>query len=174
MFDKNYRLLGKHATYARFLKEDAKLFDTIISAYLNGAIWGLLYNRRAPVDKESTDNANIMAEQFIEHHDKCRFVYRLVMLLDESSDLSTQRRIDRAFRDDAEKEKPDYDAVMKDNMDVFHSYVRGGIEQLYEDFVTGCTSADDYIARIHEQINDFADTMDAMSSDEKLAKLLNS
>ena len=27
MFDKNYRLLGKHATYARFLKEDAKLLN---------------------------------------------------------------------------------------------------------------------------------------------------
>lgn len=174
MFDKNYRLTGKHATYARFLKEDAKLFDTIISAYLNGAIWGLLYNRRAPIDKESSDSANIMAEQFVEHHDKCRFVYRLVMLLDESIDLSSQRRIDRAFRDDTEKEKPDYEAVMKENMDLFHSYVRGGIEQLYEDYVTGCTSEDDYITRIHEQINDFAETMDTRSTNEKLILLLNS
>ena len=27
MFEKNYRLVGKHATYAKFLKDDAKLFD---------------------------------------------------------------------------------------------------------------------------------------------------
>lgn len=173
MFEKNYRLLGKHATYAKFLKDDAKIFDTIIGAYINGAIFGLLYNRTAPIDRESSDDANIMSEQFNTHNDKCRFVYRLVMLLDEKSSLTPQRRIDRAFRDDAETEKENYEEIMKENMEVFHSYVRGGIEQLYEDFVTGCTSSDDYITRIHEQLNSFFETLSSENVEEKLAKLLN-
>ena len=97
MFEKNYRLLGKHATYAKFLKDDAKIFDTIIGAYINGAIFGLLYNRTAPIDRESADDANIMSEQFIQYQEKCKFVYRLVMLLDESTDIPSQRRIDRAL-----------------------------------------------------------------------------
>lgn len=172
MFEKNYRLLGKHATYAKFLKDEAKIFDTIIGAYINGAIFGLLYNRTAPVDKESTDTANIMSEQFIQYQEKCKFVYRLVMLLDERTDIPSQRRIDRAFRDDAETENPNYEEIIKANMDVFHAYVRGGIEQLYEDFVTGCTSADDYITRMHEQINSFAVTLSDEAAEEKLAKLL--
>lgn len=172
MFEKNYRLLGKHATYAKFLKDEAKIFDTIIGAYINGAIFGLLYNRTAPIDKESSDTANIMSEQFITFQDKCIFVYRLVMLLDESSDITSQRRIDRAFRDDAETENPEYDEIMKSNMDLFHAYVRGGIEQLYEDFVTGCTSSDDYISRMHEQISNFEDTLSGFNTDEKLEKLL--
>ena len=172
MFEKNYRLLGKHATYAKFLKDEAKVFDTIIGAYINGAIFGLLYNRTAPIDKTSTDDANIFSEQFTTHNEKCKFVYRLVMLLDETSDISSQRRIDRAFRDDAETERPDYEEIMKENMDIFHAYVRGGIEQLYEDFVAGCTSADDYITRMHEQINSFAETLSSEAAEEKLAKLL--
>lgn len=172
MFEKNYRLLGKHATYAKFLKDDAKIFDAIIGAYINGAIFGLLYNRTAPIDRDSADDANIMSEQFNTHMEKCRFVYRLVMLLDEKSDLTPQRRIDRAFRDDAEVDHENYEERMKENMDVFHSYVRGGIEQLYEDFVTGCTSSDDYITRMHEQLDSFAETLSVEDVEEKLAKLL--
>ena len=172
MFEKNYRLSGKHATYVKFLKDEAKIFDTIIGAYINGAIFGLLYNRTAPIDKESTDTANIMSEQFIQYQEKCKFVYRLVMLLDETTDISSQKRIDRAFRDDTETENPDYEEIMKANMNVFHAYVRGGIEQLYEDFVTGCTSPDDYITRMYEQINSFSETFSIDPIDDKLAKLL--
>ena len=172
MFEKNYRLLGKHATYAKFLKEDADIFNTIIGAYINGAIFGLIYNRTAPVDKESTDTANIMSEQFIEHQEDCKFVYRLVMLLAEDSNISPERRVDRAFRDDAETDREDYEERMKANMDLFHSYVRGGIEQLYEDFTTGCTSSSDYVSRIHEQINAFKETLSDVDPEEKLAKLL--
>ena len=172
MFEKNYRLVGKHATYAKFLKDDAKLFDTIIGAYINGAVFGILYNRTAPIDKDSTDTANIMSEQFITYQDKCKFVYRLVMLLDEGSHLSSERRIDRAFRDDAEEENPEYENIMKSNMDVFHSYVRGGIEQMYEDFVTGCTSPDDYVTRMYEQITNFNESLNSSDLNEKIERLI--
>ena len=39
---------------------------------------------------------------------------------------------------------PDKTDVLAENMELFHSYVRGGIELMYEQFTDGCTSREDY------------------------------
>ena len=172
MFEKDYRLYGKHATYAKFMKDDAGIFNYIIDVYMNGAIWGLMNNRTAPRDRDSKDDVNILASQFSERRDKCMFLYRLVMLLDETTDLTPQERIDRAFRDDAEEESPEKEEKLKANLEVFHSYVRGGIEKLYEDFIADCTTKDDYMNRVHEMVTNFSDTLPGVDLDSKLSKLL--
>ena len=60
MFENDYTINGKHATYLKFLakkntKDDndsdnptaARLFDRYIDVYMNAAVWGLLYSRIA-------------------------------------------------------------------------------------------------------------------------------
>ena len=170
MFDSDYRLHGKHATYAKFLKDDAKIFNYIIDVYMNGAIYGLLYNKKVERDRDSKDNVNILASQFIERQSACEFIYRLVMLLDDSTSLTTDERIDRAFRDDSVENN---DEKMKANMELFNSYVRGGIEQLYEDFITGCTTEDDYLSRINEIVSDLKDSFETEDVSLEIEKLLN-
>lgn len=170
MFESDYRLHGKHATYAKFLKDDAKIFNYIIDVYMNGAIYGVLYNKKAGRDRDSKDNVNILASQFIERQSACEFIYRLVMLLDESTILSTDDRIDRAFRDDTIE---DNEEKMKANMELFNAYVRGGIEQLYEDFIIGCTTEDDYLSRINEIISDLKDSFKSEDISLDIEKLLN-
>ena len=42
-------------------------------------------------------------------------------------------------------------------MKLFNTYVRGGIEWLYEQFTTGATTRDEYITKIHEIVEAFSE-----------------
>jgi len=166
MFEKDLVIRGKHATYITDLNK-ANIFRRYIDVYMMGAVWGLLYNVRADRDTTSSDDATIYAAAFNTERLRCEFVYRLVMLLDESAGLSPEQKIDRAFRyDDTHVE------VMKENMALFHSYVFGGVEKLYEKFVSGCTTRDDYIDKINEVLGAFKDDIEGSPSGVILSGLL--
>ena len=168
MFERDYTITGKHATYLKFLavknsKDDedavttsARIFERYIDVYMNGAIWGLLYLKTVPKDTTSDDRARIYADAYAKERDNCIFLYRMVMLLDKSAELTTEERLNRAFRYDSQPDKTD---VLAENMELFHSYVRGGIELMYEQFTDGCTSREDYLEKIH----DIVETLDRKS-----------
>lgn len=153
MFENDYALTGKHATYVKYLVNDAKLYKRYIDVYMNGAVFGLLHNRTAPVDKDSSDRARIYADAFANCRMECVFLYRLVMLLEKSSELESPERIDRAFRDDANEDDPE---KLKQNLELFNSYVRGGIEEIYEEFIDGHgTTPEEYLDRAMEVMEQF-------------------
>ena len=160
MFENDYAITGRHATYLKYLakknaRDDsepdsptaARLFDRYIDVYMNAAVFGLLYNRTAKRDTSSDDRARIYADAFANERDNCVFLYRLVMLLDKTTELTTEERIDRAFRYDTQ---PDKDEALRQSMDLFHDYVRGGIEVMYEQFTDGCQTQDDYLSKTYE------------------------
>ena len=45
MFEGDYTIYGKHATYIKYLKE-AKVFSRYIDVYMAGAVLGALYEKR--------------------------------------------------------------------------------------------------------------------------------
>ena len=108
MFENDYNITGKHATYLKFLAAKnsggkdadeaspaaARLFERYIDVYMNAAIWGLLYNRTAPKDNESDDRARIYADAYANERDNCVFLYRMVMLLDKTTTLEPTVRVD--------------------------------------------------------------------------------
>jgi hypothetical protein len=55
MFENDYIFNGKHATYIKYLVDDAKLYKRYIDVLMNGAVFGLLYNRLGLRDRESQD-----------------------------------------------------------------------------------------------------------------------
>lgn len=180
MFENDYLLTGKHATHLKFLaaknaKDDnsstkhARIFERYIDVYMNAAVWGLLYSRREAKDTESDDKARIFADAFASERDNCVFLYRLVMLLDKSVELTTDERIDRAFRYDTLPEKEE---EFKANMNLFHDYVRGGIELLYEKYTDGCTTDDDYLNRVYEVLTTFKKEIEGESYEDELADLI--
>ena len=57
-------------------------------------------------------------------------------------------------------------------MNLFHSYVLGGIEVIYEKYTDGCTTPDDYLERIFTLMNDFQDEIQGISYEDKLAQLI--
>lgn len=168
MFENDYTINGKHATYLKYLVNDAKIFNRYIDVYMNAAIWGLLYGRTGVKDS-STDRARIYADAFANERENCMFLYRLTMVLDDTVLLSPEERIDRAFRDDAQVGNSD---KINNNLDVFHSYVLGGIEILYERYTEGCTTLDDYLTRIFDLMTTFKNDIEGVSYEEELAKLM--
>jgi hypothetical protein len=174
MFDKEYDVIGKHAIYVRFLARDHKikdqsLFERYLDVYLSGAIFGLLYNRTAPRDTSLPEQANIPASAFNTSRNDCIFLYRLVMLLEQTTSVTPEERLDRAFRDDADEKLKD---KLIANMNLFHSYVLGGIEVLYEKYSDGCTTPDDYLERIFILMRDFQEEIQGITYEEKLEQLI--
>ena len=152
MFNDDYDLSGKHASILKFFVNDAKMFSLYIDVYKCAAIFGLLYGRKADKDTAVKDRANILASAFNNHRSDCVFLYRLTMLLERSTDATTEERVDRAFRDDADEEHPE---KLKANMELFNAYVRGGLEVMQEQLLDGCTSEEDYMRRTYEKFMDF-------------------
>ncbi len=182
MFENDYTLSGKHATYLKFLakknsRDDqgpdnpiaARLFERYIDVYMNAAVWGLLYSRTSKRDTSSDDRARVYADAFANERENCVFLYRMVMLLDKSVDLSPEERLNRAFRYDTLPEKEE---EFKQNMELFHDYVRGGIEVMYEQFTDGCTTRDDYLSKTYEVMTMFKKELEGISYADELKKLI--
>lgn len=182
MFENDYTIYGKHATYLKFLakknvRDDsspdnptaARLFERYIDVYMNAAVWGLLYSRTAERDNTSDDRARVYADAFANERDNCIFLYRMVMLLDKTIELTPEERVDRAFRYDTMPEKAD---ELKINLALFHDYVRGGIEVMYEQFTDGCTTQDDYLSKTYEVMTTFKKELEGLSYQDELAKLI--
>lgn len=151
MFDKDLQIRGIHATYWKHLVNTAKVFDRYIDVYMVAPVLGLLYGKTSKTNTEenSSDTAGMLAEILIKNQTKLKYIYRLIMLLDRTSNMTEEQRINRAFRDDS-----DSDAVSK-NILLFNSYFLGGVELLYDAFNTGCTTEEDYINKIYEFVDNF-------------------
>ena len=104
LFEDDLTITGKHATHLKFLVKDAKLFDDYIDVYMNAAVFGYLYSKKDEKDNESSDRARIYADAFSTHRMECVFLYRLITLLDDEN-ITTEERLDRAFRYDANPDK---------------------------------------------------------------------
>lgn len=181
MFENDYTITGKHATYLKFLavknsKDDpdsattsAKLFERYVDVYMNAAVWGLLYSRTAKRDTTSDDRARVYADAFANERENCVFLYRMVMLLDKTTELDPEERVNRAFRYDTQTDKAD---AFKENMELFNDYVRGGIELMYEQFTDGCSTRDDYLNKTYEVLKTFKEEIEGISYEDELAKLI--
>lgn len=172
MFEKDYTINGIHATHLKYLVNDAKVFERYIDVYMNAAIIGFLHGRLEEKDNSSQDRARIYADAFATERLKCDFIYRLIMLLDETEELSDEQRLDRAFRDDTLKESENKKTTHVRNMELFNSYVLGGILELYEQFADGATSRDDYINRIYDVTVKFNEEIEGIDYGSKLQEII--
>ena len=158
MFDKQYRFHGKHALYVDKLtavfddKSKAKLFERNIDVYINAPLIGFLYRRMAETDNtknpatQQVYNQNIMGDRVIYSQDDLMFNFRLIMLLDTKYEPDEEKRINNAFRHMGEDESDEKR---------FDSYVRGGVEVLYEKLIESAVSADDYVNNLYDFLEDF-------------------
>ena len=166
MFDKDYNLKGKHATFTKFLKDTANVFDRYMDIYMIGAILGFLNGRQEPEDNSNKDDAEIPVSVFIKEKMKCEFIYRMIMLEDETTRLTLEQRTDRAFREDTNEQ-----AMIK-NMDLFNAYVRGGIEYLYEKFAEDSITQDDYLNKVYVFVNRFKHDIQGESYEDLIKNVI--
>ena len=135
-----YTIYGKHATYIKYLVNDAKAFKRYIDVYMAGAVLGTLYERQAE-QSDSTDRARIYVDAFNTEYVKCNELFRTVILADTTKAWSPEERANICFR---YRDKMDENAVppvtqeeaniMHEALVLFNAYVLGGIEILYDSF----------------------------------------
>lgn len=151
MFDKEYSFQGKHAEMVTSLTNafgqgNHKLFDHNYDVYILAPIVGFLYCHTAGIDRNNDIKpTKIFAEQLINHQEQLVFNYRLIMLLDKQYESNPQTRIEKAFRGQETTE----------DIERFESFVRGGVEKLYEKLIRGCTTEEDYVAHLYDFLEEF-------------------
>ena len=172
MFDKEYSFRGSHAIKVDKLtaqfdaNSTSKMFNRNVDIYVNAPIIGFLYGRKAPLDKATNDTAKIMGDRVIYSKEDLKYNYRLIMLLDTKYEANSKERIDKAFRHiGSDKAAPDEE--------LFESYVRGGIDVLYEKLIVGASSSDDYVSKLYDFLEEFNDRFNESISKKSILDLCN-
>lgn len=174
MFDKQYRFKGRHALRVDQLTgvfdelSKAKLIDRNVDVYTNAPLIGFLYGRTADLDDLKNPetgqiyNQNVMGDRVIYSGDELQYNFWLIMLLDANYEPDEEKRIDKAFRhygqDPADEER-------------FDSYVRGGIDVLYEKLVEGDSTPEAFANRLYEFIDEFNDRFNSEISSNDILQL---
>ncbi|WP_029595888.1 hypothetical protein [Exiguobacterium chiriqhucha] len=178
MFDKNIKISGMHSYYVEELKNQ-NFFNRYIDVYVHAPLIGFQYGRSSSPDKTSeyaNKDINIFLEQVMSEANNLEFIFRLIMLLDDSENLPIEERITRAFRDDAlsygdDDTLNDVGKRHENNMELFNSYVLGGIEILYEKIIVQGATELDYIKNSFDFMKEYHLSMNLKSADELLKDL---
>ena len=157
MFDKQYRFKGKHALRVSTLigvfdeVSKAKIFGRNVDVYADAPLIGFLYNRTAELDNTKNPethevyNQNVMGDRVMQSQDELTFNFRLIMLLDANYEPDVEKRINNAFKF---MDKPEH-------MERFNSYVRGGVDVLYEKITENATTPDEYVNNLYDFLEEF-------------------
>ena len=150
MFDKEYSFRGKHADMVKDLKKEFdnkknKLFEHNYDVYKLAPVIGFLYQRKADIDTSNSNTTKIFPETLLPRQDDFWFNYRMIMLLDREYEPDKEKRIEKAFRGIENKE----------DEALYESYVRGGVEVLYEKLMEDVKAPDEYVTRLYDFLEDF-------------------
>ena len=166
MFNKQYRFKGRHALRVDQL---TGVFDELSKAKLiERNVIGFLYGRTADLDNTKNPetgqvyNQNVMGDRVMLSSDELLYNFWLIMLLDSNYEPDEEKRIDKAFRhygqDPADEER-------------FDSYVRGGIDVLYEKLIEGEKNPEAFVNRLYEFIDEFNDRFNSEISSDDILQL---
>ena len=105
MFDKDFRITGKHANYwkdlcelagnvpDRELHDNFKIFNAYIDAYIVCPLIGYQYNRKGVIDNSVEGNAGMLADVFGRRRQELKYVYQIIMMLDVDSEPDEDKRL---------------------------------------------------------------------------------
>lgn len=156
LFMEDYLFTGSHEEKARKLTSEidnssaSKIFSSAVELYIAAAVVGSFYKKRSKREK-GDKTLRIMQNQFTNHSQKLKFVYKLVMLNEDDITLESIDKINNAFRYH-EDEK---------NIKKFEEYMLGGIDILYDKiFISTNSSYDDFLSSVNDLIAQFKDVQD--------------
>lgn len=132
-FKKEFEFRGKHARMAGELctlnDYEHTYFRRVIDVYVLAAVVGLRVDRKAEADDSPNETKSIFPEQMIGAKEDLDFLMQIMMILENRERLTAEESVKKAFQSVEMKEEFEY------YRDLFHSYVRGGVEELYERLV---------------------------------------
>lgn len=126
--------VGKHRDYVDKLWTQGKIqesyFKRLVDLYAVAAIVGLKAKRKSPEERDESDvKRTVQLKQLNENYSTLLPIMRLVLIFDDSRNITFEKRLENAFS------IPEDEETYKANMELFNSYARGGIEYLYEQLV---------------------------------------
>ncbi len=154
MFDKDYSFWGAHANKVELLTKtfndngDFKLFLRNIDLYMVAPIVGFLYGRTSSEDKKDNNEKKIALSQISPNIKILEYNYKIIMLLDKEYEDKLENRIDKAFRYYNTKDS-------KEDEDHYESYVRGGIDVIFEKTIQLASDEGEYIDSVYDFLDDF-------------------
>lgn len=136
-------LNGRFARYADAMwvqnkTEDKSRFSKLLDLYATAAIVGFRKGVRLADDKLTSEKRTIQLDQVASNYTRFYTIMQVILLLDDSRGLDPAEKAKMAFDTNPKSEK-----IYTDNMELFHSYARGGLEYLYQVLVTRPVGMDD-------------------------------
>lgn len=134
--------VGKHRDYVDKLwtlnKVQESYFKRLVDLYAVAAIVGLKAKRRSPEERDESDiKRTVQMKQLTENYQTLLPIMRMVLIMDDSRGYSLEEKLESAFV------IPEDIDTYKENMELFNSYARGGVEYLYEHLVLRTPDIDD-------------------------------
>lgn len=129
---------ARKATWVQNKIEDKSKFSKLLDLYAVAAIIGFRKGRRLADDKLTSEKRTIQLDQVASNYTRFYTIMQIILLLDDSRGLSPEEKAKMAFDTNPKSEK-----TYTENMELFHSYARGGLEYLYEALVTRPVGMDD-------------------------------
>lgn len=110
------------------------IFTSGIELYVTAAIVGVLTEqRKEPMKSVPGKDFAIFGEQFKNHYDDVKLAFQLVMLSHDKDRTTARERVNNAFKYVISEN----DEIYQHNIDIFESYILGGIDYLYDHFIDG-------------------------------------
>ena len=128
-----FTVTGRFKDYVDRLWVQNKISESyikrLVDIYAIAAVIGLKAGRCLP-DEPGEEKRTIQLKQISDNIQTLKPIMQLILMLDTTRGLSEEERLDSAFRN------PENETVYRQNMNLFNSYARGGIEYLYDHLVT--------------------------------------
>lgn len=140
-FKSDYKFYGKHA---RMVSELCYLndyqhtyFKRLVDIIPMAAVIGFRLDRKAEADYAPVETKTVFLQQMLNVKENLDFILQMMIMLENAQQIPQEEAVKKAFRGAQSKEE------FEQYQDLFDSYVRGGIEELYERLVIRKADSDD-------------------------------
>jgi hypothetical protein len=157
-FKKEFEFKGKHAKMAQelWVRDDTErtYFKRLIDLYVAAAVVGFRVDRKAEEDYSPFETSSIFPEQMLKEKENLDFILQMMIMLNYRGTL-TEPGKNSPYRDRSVEENLDEECVKKafqgaqtkeefeQYKKMFNDYVRGGVEELYEQLIIRKADPDD-------------------------------
>lgn len=140
-FKREFEFQGKHAQMVNELctlnQYEHTFFKRAVDVYVLAPIIGFRLNRRAKTDYSTTEKKSIFPEQIIKEKENLEFILQMILILEPDDKAESRVHVRKTF--EGARTKEEFDACNQ----LFHDYVRGGVEELYERLILRSAEQDE-------------------------------